>query len=312
MTPFSLGRARPAAGIPTAAAALALCAVLGMGLTLGLGSTAVTAQTATGTPAAPNAAKPPAKPAATPAAKPGAPGAQVGANANANANAPIPEAAIRKVLQERISQLAKIDEISRTPIPGLYEVRYAGTELLYTDATGEHILVGGSMIETRTRTDLTEARMEKLLAVDFGKLPLRDAIAIKQGTGVRKVAVFVDPNCGYCKRFERDLSEIKDVTVYTFLLPILGPDSTAKTRDIWCAKDNAKVWRSFMIDGVPPPAASEKCDVAAIDRNLAFGRTHKINGTPAVLFEDGTRKPGALPPEMLERLLATATAARKR
>jgi thiol:disulfide interchange protein DsbC len=288
MTSLPLFRAQRAAGIPAASAAMVLCAILGLALAGG----AASAQTAASTKAAPKAAKPVA--------------------AAADANGPIPEAAIRKVLQERISQLAKIDEISRTPIPGLYEVRYAGTELLYTDATGEHIVVGGSIIETRTRTDLTEARMEKLLAVDFGKLPLRDAIAIKQGTGVRKVAVFVDPNCGFCKRFERDLSEIKDVTVYTFLLPILGPDSTAKTRDIWCAKDNAKVWRNFMLDGVAPPAAGEKCDVAAIDRNLQFGRAHKITGTPAVLFEDGTRKPGALPPEMLERLLAAATAARKR
>jgi thiol:disulfide interchange protein DsbC len=292
MTSLSLRGALLVVRPSSAAARLVWRLALSLGLSLGLLVGTASAQTAASTKPLPKAAKPSA--------------------AAADANAPIPEAAIRKVLQERISQLAKIDEISRTPIPGLYEVRYAGTELLYTDATGEHILVGGSMIETRTRTDLTEARLEKLLAVDFGKLPLRDAIAIKQGSGVRKVAVFVDPNCGYCKRFERDLSEIKDLTVYTFLLPILGPDSTAKSRDIWCAKDNAKVWRSFMLEGVAPPAANEKCDVAAIDRNLQFGRAHKINGTPAVIFEDGTRKPGALPPEMLERLLATATAARKR
>ncbi len=290
MTSLSRCVAGPAALIPSALTTLGLC----MALTLGVLAGSASAQVAADTKAGPKASK-------------------AGAAGAADANAPIPEAAIRKMLAERLpQQLAKIDEISRTPIPGLYEVRYAGTELLYTDATGEYIVVGGSIIETRTRTDLTEARIEKLLAVDFGKLPLRDAITIKQGSGARKVAVFVDPNCGYCKRFERDLSEIKDLTVYTFLLPILGPDSTAKSRDIWCAKDNPKAWRAWMLEGVSPAAAGEKCDVAALDRNLQFGRAHKINGTPAVLFEDGTRKPGALPPEMLERLLAAATAARKR
>ncbi len=296
MTPL-LHRGERAAPSPAAsrpvllARAGVLCLAL-MGLCFSLAGGPVAAQTAAAAPSS-KAAKP------SPAA--------------AQANTPIPEAAIRKMLAERLpQQLSKIDEISRTPIPGLYEVRYAGTELLYTDATGEYIVVGGSLIETRTRTDLTEARMEKLLAIDFGKLPLRDAIVIKQGSGVRKVAVFTDPNCGFCKRFERDLLEIKDVTIYTFLMPVLGPDSTAKSRDIWCAKDNPKVWRAWMLDGVVAPTAGEKCDVAALDRNLQFGRAHKINGTPAVVFEDGTRKPGALPPEMVERLLATATAARKR
>lgn len=217
------------------------------------------------------------------------------------------QAAIKKALAERIPKMPTVDEISRSPIAGLYEVRYNGTEILYADAAGDHIIVQGAIIETRTRTDLTEQRMEKLLAIDFAQLPLKDAIVIKQGNGARKVAVFVDPNCGYCKRFERDLAGVKDLTVYTFLLPILGPDSTAKSQAIWCAKDGAKAWRAWMLDGVAPEAAKANCDVAGIDRNLEFGRKHKINGTPAVLFEDGTRKPGAIPGEMLEKLLAQAS-----
>jgi len=216
------------------------------------------------------------------------------------------EATIRKALSERIPRMPPIDEVSRTPIPGLWEVRFGGTEILYSDDKGDHIMVGGSMIETRTRTDLTEARMEKLLAIDFAKLPLKDAITIRQGSGARKMAVFVDPNCGYCKRFERDLASLKDVTIYAFLMPILGPDSTAKSRDIWCAKDGAKAWRAWMLDGQTAAPAPAKCDTAAIDRNLELGRKHRINGTPAVVFEDGTRKPGALPIDMVERMLAAA------
>jgi thiol:disulfide interchange protein DsbC len=217
------------------------------------------------------------------------------------------EAAIRKALVERLPSLPKIDEITRSPIPGLFEVRYGGTEILYSDDKGEYILVNGSMVETRTRTDLTEARIEKLLAIDFDKLPLKDSIVIRQGNGSRKVAVFVDPNCGYCKRFERDLAAVKDLTVYTFLLPILGPDSTAKSRDIWCAKDAGKSWRAWMLDGVTPPRVSGACDSSPMERNREFAGKQRINGTPAIFFADGTRKPGAIPGDQLEKLIVAAS-----
>jgi thiol:disulfide interchange protein DsbC len=216
------------------------------------------------------------------------------------------EAAIRKALAERVPSLGKIDEIRPSPMPGLYEVRFAGSEIIYTDAKGEFLLEG-ALIETRTMANLTEARQNKLNAVDFATLPVKDALVIKQGSGARKMAVFVDPNCGYCKRFERDLVAIKDVTIYTFIMPILGPDSTVKARDIWCSREAGKTWRSWMIDGATPAKVMEKCDTAAIDRNLEFARKYHIQGTPAVFFEDGTRKPGAIPGEMVEKLLTAAT-----
>ncbi len=216
------------------------------------------------------------------------------------------EATIRKALGERLPQLPKIDEISRTPIAGLFEVRYGGTNLLYSDEKGDFILVNGSMLDTKTRIDLTEARMDKLLAVDFEKLPLKDAMVVRQGNGSRRLAVFADPNCGYCKRFERDLMTLKDVTIYTFLIPILGPDSNARSRDIWCSKDAQRAWRAWMVDGLAPTKAPAGCDAAALDRNLAFSQAHRINGTPALFFEDGTRRPGALSADAVDKLLANA------
>ena len=217
-----------------------------------------------------------------------------------------PEAQLRKTLAERIPSLPKIDEVSKSPIAGLYEIRI-GTDIYYTDEKGDHI-VQGSIIDTRTRTNLTDARIDKLTAVDFASLPIKDAVVYKQGTGARKMAVFVDPNCGYCKRFERDLVTVKDVTIYTFIYPILGPDSNSKSRDIWCAKDAAKSWRAWMIDGTAPPKAMGACDTAALDRNVEFGKKHRVQGTPALFFEDGTRKPGALSAAEVDKLL---TAARK-
>lgn len=215
------------------------------------------------------------------------------------------EAAIRKALTDRMPKLPKIDEVSKTPIPGIYELRI-GTDILYADETGSY-LIEGAMLDTKTQIDLTKARVDKLTMIDVSTLPLKDAMVFKQGTGLRKLVVFADPNCGYCKRIERDLLALKDVTIYTYLLPILGPDSNVKSRDIWCAKDSAKAWRSWMIDGVTPPKQSDKCDTAVLERNLEIGRKYKINGTPAVVFEDGTRSPGALPVDRLEERMKEAS-----
>ena len=214
------------------------------------------------------------------------------------------EATIRKNLGERLPNFPKIDEISKTPIPGLYEVRI-GTEILYADESGNH-LIQGALIDTRTKVNLTDARIEKLTAIDFSTLPLKDAFPIKQGSGARKLVIFADPNCGYCKRLERDLLALKDVTIYTYLYPILGADSTTKSRDIWCAKDIAKAWRGWMIDGNTPAKPAAGCDTAAIERNIELGRKYRVNGTPALVFEDGTRRPGAVPAAEIEKLLTAA------
>ena len=209
------------------------------------------------------------------------------------------EAVIRKNIAERLPDFPKIDEVNRTPIPGLFELR-VGAELFYTDEQGNH-LIDGQVIDTRTRANLTEARLNKINAIDFAGLPLKDALVWKVGTGERKMVVFADPNCGYCKRFERELQKVRDVTVYTFLLPILGGDSPEKSRNVWCAKDNITVWRAWMLDGVAPPKAKGECDASAIERSTALARKYRVNGTPAIVFEDGKRVPGAMSLEQIEK-----------
>jgi len=218
------------------------------------------------------------------------------------------EAVIRKSLAQRMPDLPKIDEVTRSPVPGLWEVRM-GFEVFYTDAEGNW-LIDGSILDTRTRANLTRERIDRLTAIAFDQLPLKDAFVIKQGNGTRRVAVFADPNCGYCKQLERDLLALPDVTIYTFLLPILGPDSQAKSRSIWCAKDAGKAWRAWMIDGAAPLRAMGDCDTQALERNTAFGRKYRINGTPAIVFEDGLRTAGAMSAADIAKRLAEATAAR--
>jgi thiol:disulfide interchange protein DsbC len=215
------------------------------------------------------------------------------------------EAAIRKNLSQRLPEFPKIDEVSASPIPGLWEVR-VGFDILYTDSEGTYVIEGGSIIDTRNKSNLTQKRIDKLSAITFEELPFKDAIVIKQGTGARKLAVFADPNCGYCKRLERDLLALKDVTIYNFLYPVLGPDSDTKSRAIWCAKDAMATWRTWMIDGVAPPRVMGECDAKAIDRNVALGRKYRINGTPALVFEDGQRVPGAMQGAQIEKRLVDA------
>jgi thiol:disulfide interchange protein DsbC len=215
------------------------------------------------------------------------------------------EAVIRKNIAERLPDFPKIDEVTKTAIPGIYELRI-GTDVVYSDEQGNH-LIEGSLIDTRSRTNLTEARQNKLSAIDFASLPLKDALVWKQGTGARRIVVFADPNCGYCKKFERELQQVKDVTVYTFLIPILGGDSPEKSTNIWCAKDNTRAWRDWMLDAKAPPRSMGNCETP-LARNLALSRKNKVNGTPAIVFEDGTRVPGALSAEQLEKHLVVSRA----
>ncbi|MBI3230626.1 MAG: DsbC family protein [Burkholderiales bacterium] len=214
------------------------------------------------------------------------------------------EAVIRKNLAERAPQLKPIDEVSKTGMPGLYELRVNGSDIYYTDAQANY-LIQGSLIDTKQRRNLTEERIDKLTAVKFDALPFKDAFVIVRGKGERKIAVFEDPNCGYCKRFERDLQKVDNVTVYMFLYPILGNDSTEKSKAIWCAKDKGKTWQDFMVREQALPSGGT-CDTTALDRNVELGRAHKITGTPTLFFTNGMRIPGAIDNKQIEKLLAEA------
>jgi len=213
------------------------------------------------------------------------------------------EALIRKNLKERMPHISPIDEIKRTPMSGLFELRVDGTEIFYTDASA-NFLIQGHLIDTKNQRDLTEERIQKIMAVDFKSLPIKDAIVIVRGKGERKMAIFEDPNCGYCKRFERELQNIDNVTVYLFLYPILGKDSVDKSKAIWCAKDQSKAWQDFMLRDQAPNSTG--CDAAALKRNVEFGQKQKINGTPTTIFSDGSRISGAVEITQIEKMLFSA------
>ena len=214
------------------------------------------------------------------------------------------EAVIRKNLSERIPQIPRIEEITRSPMAGLYEIRLSTNEIYYSDAEG-NFLIQGSLIDTKSKRNLTEEREAKLSAIDFAGLPFKDAITIVRGNGKRKLAVFEDPNCGYCKRFERDLAKVDNITIYLFLYPILGDDSVTKSRNVWCSKDPAGAWTQVMSKDQPLPNAN--CNTAAVDRNVEFGRKFKITGTPTLIAQDGSRVPGAINTMQIEKMLSDAS-----
>jgi thiol:disulfide interchange protein DsbC len=216
------------------------------------------------------------------------------------------DAAIRKNLAERLPTLPPIDEITKSPLPGLYEIR-VGMDLFYTDADGRYF-VQGSIIDTKNQRNITEERQRKLLTVAFDKLPVKDAFTIVRGNGKRKVAIFEDPNCGFCKRFEQDLQKVDNVTIYLFLYPILGPDSIEKAKNLWCSKDRSRAWLDWMLKGQVAGQAAPQCDITALERNVEFGRKYKIDGTPTTIFADGSRRPGAMPFDQIEKLVASGTA----
>lgn len=213
------------------------------------------------------------------------------------------EAAIRKNLAERVPQLRDVSEIRKTAIPGIYEIRANGTEIYYTDAQANYLIMG-SLIDTKARRNLTEERVDKLTAIKFDTLPFKDAFTIVRGNGKRKLVVFEDPNCGYCKRFERDLQKIDNVTVYMFLYPILGPDSAEKSKAIWCAADKAQAWQDWMVRDQAPAPAAAMCNTEALARNVALGKAHNITGTPTLVFTNGSRVPGAIDAKQVEKLLS--------
>lgn len=196
---------------------------------------------------------------------------------------------------------AKAESVTRSGYLGLYEI-YADGQILYSDEKGSAFIVG-PLIDGKTMKNVTQERMVKLTAIKWNDLPLEQAVKLVRGDGKRVFATFEDPNCGYCKRLAKELQKLDNVTIYTFLYPILSQDSVDKSKQIWCADDRAKAWNDWMVEGRALTGKTD-CDTTAIARNQEFGRKLNINGTPTLFFADGERIPGAVPMAKIEQKLA--------
>lgn len=220
-------------------------------------------------------------------------------------------AAVEAALRTAFPGIPPIVALTPSPIDGLWEVALAGGDVLYVDATGRY-LIQGRMLEVASRADLTERRIEQLTRVVFDELPLRVALVHARGSGRRRLAVFADPMCPYCKRLEREvLATLTDVTVYTLPLGILGQGSKDRVRALWCAPDRAAAWQAQMLrDEAPPPAVGALCDTAGLAQIEAAAAQMRVTATPTLIFEDGSRAAGMLGSAQLAERLARAAAAR--
>jgi thiol:disulfide interchange protein DsbC len=208
-----------------------------------------------------------------------------------------PEAEIKKLVEQRMGEGAKIDSITKTNFLGLYEVRM-GSDILYTDEQAKYA-VFGHVVDLQTHKDITKDRMDEVNKITFSDLPFDSAIKMVKGDGKRVIAVFEDPNCGYCKRLRHTLTQMDNVTVYTFMYNILADDSFVKAKNVWCTKDRLKAWDDWMLNGKAPAVAPTNCTTPN-DQVLALGKKIHINGTPTIFFTDGSRFPGAVDAATLE------------
>jgi thiol:disulfide interchange protein DsbC len=209
---------------------------------------------------------------------------------------------IRKSLQTKFPGIGKIEHIVKTPYSGMYEV-IIDDQLLYTDAQGEY-LFEGNIIEAKSRRDLSGERRKVLFAIDFDKLPLELAVKKVKGNGKRKLAIFTDPNCSFCRKLEKELSRVSDVTLYFFMYPIF-PGSDEIVRNVLCSKNPVKAWDDWMLSDITP--AQAVCDTQT-EKVKALGQKLHVNGTPNLIFGNGMQAPGYLPAEELEKNLNQRTA----
>jgi thiol:disulfide interchange protein DsbC len=234
--------------------------------------------------------------------------AAAGAGALVLPLAPTTAAMIRERVRRRIG--GDVSSVCRTPF-GLFEV-VVDADILYVDERVNY-LVAGNAFDLRTKENITAHRKEEAVRVDFKTLPLDMAVKTVRGNGKRVLAIFEDPNCPYCKRFEHDIAGLSDTTIYTFLYPILSrdvkvpDDSYPKSRSIWCAPDRTVAWSQIMLEGKRLPIAADTCK-HPLDDILALGQKLHITGTPTILFIDGRRAPGAIPMDQVEKMMAEASA----
>lgn len=212
------------------------------------------------------------------------------------------EASLKKAVEAAYPKMT-VESIVKTPYAGLYEV-YMNGQIIYTDEKFSFLIAEGHLVDSKSKKDVTGERLADLSKIDFSALPLDQAVKVVKGNGSRKMAVFSDPDCPFCKRLEQnELVNITDVTIYTFLYPLeqLHPDAANKAKAIWCAADRSKAWQDWALNN-QLPKKSANCD-APIEKVAALAKRMGVTSTPTIFFADGKRMLGAYPAAEIEKAL---------
>ena len=215
------------------------------------------------------------------------------------------EASLKKAIEAAYPKF-KVESVVKTPYPGLYEV-FMGGQIIYTDEKLSFLIAEGRLVDPKTKRDITGERMEELTKIDFNSLPLEQAIKVVKGNGSRKLVVFSDVDCPYCKRLEQnELSNVTDVTIYTFLYPLvqLHPDSAAKSKSIWCATNRVKAWNDWIFNN-ELPTKTGNCEVP-LEKIGDLAKKIGVTSTPTLIFADGKRMMGAQPYKEIEKYMQAA------
>ncbi len=220
-------------------------------------------------------------------------------------NAMADELSVKKAVEAAYPKF-KVESVNKTPYAGLYEV-FMGGQIVYTDEKMTFLIAEGHIVEPKTKKDITGERLDELTKIDFSSLPLEQAIKIVKGNGSRKLVVFSDVDCPYCKRLEQnELVNITDVTIYTFLYPIeqLHPDAATKSKLIWCASNRAKAWEDWIFNN-QLAKTNGSCEVP-LEKIGQLAKKLGITSTPTLIFSDGKRMLGAQPYKEIERAMQAA------
>ena len=211
---------------------------------------------------------------------------------------------IKEVVEAWLDNRYQVKSVKTTPLKNVLEVRI-GNELVYVDDTASFLFVDGQMISLKSGENLTEMRKQEIFKINFSDLPLD--LAIKKQFGViknpnRVIAVFEDPYCSYCRKLRLTLSKMKDLTVYTFLFPILGEKSIKTSETILCSKNPAESWEKLMLDGIKPEKFNNDCS-ANVEKLLSLGKKYNVEATPTIYLINGTRISGAVSKKILNSAL---------
>lgn len=216
------------------------------------------------------------------------------------------EATVRRMMVEQIRGEGKIESVNKAPWGDLFEVVVRGPKgplIFYVDGKAT-VIIAGQVIEAKSGRNITEEKLQRLSAIKWETLPLDVALTSVRGNGRRKIAVFSDPNCPYCKKFETELELLDDITVHIFLYPVIKPQSVTQTKSVWCSKDRVKAWNDLILRDIQPTAKPD-CDTP-IDRILALGRELGANSTPTWFLQDGVHRKGVMPITEVTRLMDAA------
>ena len=210
---------------------------------------------------------------------------------------------VKKLVGPKLGKDVKVESVSKTPYGDLYEVQVGG-DILYTDAKANYLFVG-NVIDLKSKQNLTKAKVDAINKMKISDMPLDLAIKQVKGNGKRELAIFEDPNCGYCKKLRVELQKLDNVTIYTFMYDILSEDSAVKSKNVWCSEDPSTAWNDLMVNGKKAPDAPATCMTNPHQQILALGAKLHITGTPTIFFKDGSRLPGYVDLPTIEKKLTS-------